>query len=168
MKKRDLMKNLISLHILCLLFFIACANNTNQIPKSLSSSYDGIWDGYAQTPYERQYIKMEIKNGIVSGFFEFDGWYKDFEVATSGEKKINGYITSDNNLIFKPIPIRHPLWRSYPALFLEANVLSPDRIEGTYSVTAVDQQKVDQDAKWYVVKPATGKSDSTISNVERD
>ena len=160
------MKNAASIHILCLLFLIACANNNNQIPESLSSSYDGTWDGYAQTPYERQYIKMEIKNGIVSGFFEFDGFYKGTEVATSGEKKINGYITSDNNLIFKTIPIRHRLARSYPALILEANFLSPDRIECTYSVPAVDQYRVNQDAKWYVVKPATGKSDNAISNVE--
>ena len=81
------MKKQVSILTLCLLFVIACANNNNQIPNSLSSSYDCIWDGYAQTPYERQYIKMEIKNGIVSGFVEFDGWYKGFEVATSGEKK---------------------------------------------------------------------------------
>ena len=66
------MKNLVSLHILCLFFLIACANNNNQIPESLSSSYDGIWDGYAQMPEGREYIKMEIKNGNVSGFIEFN------------------------------------------------------------------------------------------------
>jgi hypothetical protein len=66
---------------------IACAN-TNQIPKSLSSSYDGIWDGSAQTPGGDQYIKLEIKNGIVSGFVEHSvngsvsGFYE--------EPKING------------------------------------------------------------------------------
>ncbi len=94
------MKKLVSILILCLLFLIACAN-TNQIPKSLSSSYDGIWDGYLQTPEGRQYIKMEIKNGIVSGFVEHSvngsvsGFYE--------EPKINGYIASDNNLIIIPL-----------------------------------------------------------------
>ncbi len=111
------MKRLVSIHILCVLFLIGCANNTNQIPKSLSSSYDGIWDGYAQTPEyiinsygvearapERLYMKAEIKNGIVSGFFfKFDGWYKGYEVATSVKTKINGYITSDNKLFTDPV-----------------------------------------------------------------
>ena len=64
------MKNLVSILILCLFFLIACANNTNQIPKSLSSSYDGIWDGSAQTPGGDQYIKMEIKNGIKNLLFK--------------------------------------------------------------------------------------------------
>jgi len=90
MKKRDIMKNLVSILILNLLFFIACANNNNQIPESLSSSYDGIWDGYAQLSEEqvyydhtgaqateRLYMKAEIKNGIMAGFFfKSDGWYK--------------------------------------------------------------------------------------------
>ncbi len=95
MKKRDVMKNLISILVLCLLFLIACANNNNQIPESLSSSYDGIWDGYAQTYEGRSYNKLEIKNGIVSGSFL--------------DQKVKRYITSDNNLIINPFYIKRPV-----------------------------------------------------------
>ena len=86
------MKKLVSILILCLLFLIACANK-NQIPKSLSSSYDGIWDGYLQPPegrqYRRQYIKMEIKNGIVSGFLEYNGYVNGGPYGLAEDK--NGY-----------------------------------------------------------------------------
>jgi hypothetical protein len=145
---------------------IACANNNNQIPKSLSSSYDGIWDGYAQSYNGRLYIKGEIKNGIVSGFVE--------------DITISGYITSDNNLIVNPIYIY--FWRegykqaekvnfdsstsrgrygSPEKVIIEANFMSPDRIEGTvYADRLFQKTKSD----WFVVKPATGKSDVTISN----
>ena len=152
------MKNLVSLHILCLFFLIACANNSNQITESLSSSYDGIWDGSAQSyiyeEEERVYIKLEIKNGIVSGSFL--------------DQKVKGYMTSDNNLIINPFYIRStgrfnvgPL----KYIIIEPNFMSPDRIEGTYYRDQVQDEKSIR-FKWYVVKPATGKSDSTISNVE--
>ncbi len=157
------MKKLLAILIICLLFLIACAN-TNEILNSLSSDYDGIWDGYAQTPYERQYIKMEIKNGIVSGFFEFDGFMVREVQYVSSEKEINGYITSDNNLIIKPVPIRprHDNLGMIPKIVLETHLMSPDRIEGTYHINKRVTAKYD----WYVVKPAIGKSNIAISDVE--
>ena len=153
------MKNLELIHILCLLFFISCANNNYQIPKSLSSSYDGIWDGYAQSYiyYEREervYIKLEIKNGIVSGSFL--------------DQKVKGYMTSDNRLIINPFVIRSTgRFNLGPPVYIiiEPNLMSPDRIEGTYYRDQV-QNEIATIYKWYVVKPATGKSNSTISNVE--
>jgi hypothetical protein len=162
MKKRDIMKNLVSILIRGLLFFSACATNNIPDSKSLSSSYDGIWDGLAQTPGGDEYIKMEIKNGIVSGFFEYNDNVNGVETNYSGEKKINGYITSDNKLIIKSIIMRVEPWTPV-GIHFETNVMSPDRIEGIYMPPLLLQKpKYD----WYVVKPATGKSDSTISNVE--
>ena len=178
------MKNLVSIHILCLLFLIACTNKSNQIPESLSSSYDGIWDGYAQTPEyiinsygvgarapERLYMKAEIKNGIVSGFFlKFDGWYIGssssirYEVATSGEKKINGYITSDNKLFIDPIYAYIVVGPSAPdKIIFETTLMSLNKIEGTWYIVQVAKAPK---YNWFIVKPATGKSDNTISNVE--
>ncbi len=157
------MKKLVPILILCFLFLITCAN-TNQIPKSLSSSYDGIWDGSAQTPGGDQYIKLEIKNGIVSGLFEFDGFAEREVQWVSSEKEINGYITSDNNLIIKPVPIRprHDNLGMIPKIVLETHLMSPDRIEGTYHINKRVTAKYD----WYVVKPAIGKSNIAISDVE--
>ena len=164
MKKRNVMKNLISIHILCLLFIIACAKNNNQIPKSLSSSYDGIWDGYAQmpekvvyyaqTPEDRWYIKVEIKDGIISGFI--------------GDGKISGYISSNNKLFTNPIyaSMGGDVVVNYAPpdkIIIKTNLMSPNRIEGTYHADRFDQTpKYD----WYIVKPATGKSDSTSSKVD--
>jgi hypothetical protein len=88
------MKKLLSILIICLLLIIACVT-TNQNLKSLSSSYDGIWEGYTQTPEGRFYINMEIKNGIMSGFVE--------------DTKIKGYISADNNLSRLSIKLK---WRS--------------------------------------------------------
>ena len=152
------MKNLISILVLCLLFLIACANNNNQIPESLSSSYDGTWDGSAQTYEGRSYNKLEIKNGIVSGSFL--------------DQNVKGYITSDNNLIINPFYIKRPVtgfWRAGgdPYIICETTFMSPDRIEGTYYRDQV-QNEIAIRYKWYVVKPATGKSDNTISNVEEN
>ena len=150
------MKKLVSILILCLLFLIACANNNNQIPESLSSSYDGIWDGSTQTPGGDQYIKMEIKNGIVSGSFL--------------DQKVKGYMTSDNNLIINPFYIRSTgRFKLGPLkyIIIEPNFMSPDRIEGTYYRDQVQAEKSIR-FKWYVVKPATGKSDITIPNVEQN
>ncbi len=158
------MKKLVSIHILCLLFLIACANNNNQIPESLSSSYDGIWDGYLQVPEGRQYVKMEIKNGIVSGFVEHSvngnvsGFYE--------QPKINGYVNSDNNLIINPLYVYRGYYGNYKPpdrIIFETNFISPDRIEGTYHKDQVAKvPKYD----WYVVKPAKGKSNIAISDVE--
>ena len=149
------MKKLAPILVLCLLFLVACANNSNQIPESLSSSYDGIWDGYAQQiPDGRVYIKMEIKNGIVSGSFL--------------DQKVKGYMTSDNRLIINPFVIRSTgRFNVGPPVYIiiEPNLMSPDRIEGTYYRDQVQDEKSIR-FKWYVVKPATGKSNSTISNVE--
>ncbi len=161
------MKNLVSILILSFLFIIACANNNNQIPESLSSFYDGIWDGYAQTYEGRSYNKLEIKNGIVSGFFEYNDYVGGNQVIIAGEKKINGYITSDKKLIINPIISKHQTWVSPYRIIFETNVMSPDRIEGIYKLNTWSPQ-VWQKPKydWYVVKPATGKSNNTISNVE--
>ncbi len=155
------MKNLVSIMIVCL-FLIACANQ-NQIPKSLSSSYDGIWDGYLENTEGSQYIKMEIKDGIVSGFLEYNGG----RFGSPENKRINGYVNSNNNLIMNSINIRQSAWRAGlpPRIFIETSFMSPDRIEGTYYVAQVRLKKTVGN-KWYVVKPATGKSESTISNVE--
>ena len=158
------MKKLVSILILCFLFLIACAN-TNEIQNSLSSTYDGIWDGYAQPLVGDQYIKLEIKNGTVSGFFEFDGFPEREVTWVSSEKEINGYITSDNNLIIKPVPIRprHDNLGLIPKIIIETNLMLPDRIEGIYHINKWPGAKYD----WYVVKPATGKSDVTISNAKK-
>ena len=148
------MRNLVSILFLSPLFLIACAKNNNQIPKSLSSSYDGIWDGYAHIPARTLYIKAEIKNGVVSGFIEdsanvtVSGFYED--------RKVTGYIDSENNLIIKPVPIRAQfdrLGQGFKIIF-ETNSMSPNRIEGTCYVVQVSQApKYD----WFVAKPATGK-----------
>ena len=164
------MKKQVSILTLCLLFLIACTNKNNQIPESLSSSYDGIWDGYAQSYNGRYYIKGEIKNGIVFGFVE--------------DITISGYVTSDNNLIIDPIYIY--FWRdgyqqankvifdsdtsqgkygSPEKIIIEANLMSPDRIEGTAYIDRF-LQKAKSD--WYVVKPASGKSDVTIPNDKKE
>ena len=110
--------------IICLLLLYACVT-TNQDVKSLSSSYDGIWEGYADTPEGRFGVKMEIKNGRMTGYVE--------------DKKINGYIESDDNFIINPFSIMGAQVR------LDANFMSYDRIEGT--VIAPETR-----AKWFVVK----------------
>ena len=108
---------------------------------------------------------MEIKNGIVSGFFEFDGFMVREVQYVSSEKEINGYITSDNNLIIKPVPIRaqHDNLGMITKIILETNLMLPDRIEGTYHINKWARAKYD----WYVIKPANGKSDVTISNAKK-
>ena len=118
------MKKLVSILVVCLLSTIACTT-TNQNLESLSSSYDGIWEGYAKTAEGRFYINMEIKNGIVSGSFE--------------DTKIKGYIKADNNLFISPFSIMGA------QVSLDTNFMSPDRIEGT--LIAVSYRD-----KWFVVK----------------
>ena len=93
----------------------------------------------------------------MSGFFE--------------DKKLNGYVNSDNNnLIINPFSfcIKHPDTPKCgvpTTIICETNFMSPNRIEGTYHIAKVAQaHKYD----WFVVKPATGKSDNTMSNVKSD
>ena len=156
------MKEQVSIYILCLLLFIACATNNKQIPKSLSPSYDGIWDGYAQLPEElvyydpasneRIYIKAEIKDGIVSGFI--------------GDTKVKGYVSSDNKLLIDPIYGYIGVVAQYAPpdkIIIETNFMSPSRIEGTYHADRFDQTPK---YNWYLVKPATGKSDILASNAK--
>ena len=152
------MKNLVSILILSLLFSIACANNNKQIPDSLSSSYDGIWHGYAQTYEGRSYNKLKIKNGIVSGSFL--------------NQRVKGYITSDNDFIINPFYIKRPAtawWRAGGNAYIicETTYISPDRIEGTYYRDQVQAEESIR-YKWYVVKPATGMSDTMNSVVQSD
>lgn len=118
------MNKLLSLLIISLLLIIACVTNKQNL-ESLSSSYDGIWEGYTDTPDGRHDIDMEIKNGIMSGFFE--------------EKKIKGYIKTDNNLFIRPFT-----YNGVTPLF-DTNYMAPDRIEGTMRYVA-------HSVKWFVVR----------------
>ena len=120
------MKQLMPILIICLFLISACVT-TNQNVKSLSSSYDGIWEGYADTPEGRFGIKMEIKNGKMTGFVE--------------DTKIKGYIESDDNFFISPFYIMGAVVR------LDTNFMSADRIEGT--VTAPESRP-----EWFVVKTA--------------
>ena len=122
------MKNLLAILIICPLFFIASVSN-GQNSESLSSSYDGIWDGYAQLPEElayydpssgeRVYIRAEIKDGIVYGYI--------------GDAKVKGYISSDNKLFTDPIYGYIGVAAHYAPpdkIIIETNLMSPGRIEG--------------------------------------
>jgi hypothetical protein len=120
------LKKLMTIPIICLLLLFACVT-ANQDLKSLSSSYDGIWEGYTDTAEGRFEIKMEIENGRMTGFFE--------------DKKINGYIESDDNFIINPFSIMGAQVR------LDANFMSSDRIEGI--VIAPESRPI-----WFVVKSA--------------
>ena len=123
------MKKLLSILIICLLSIIACVT-TNQNLKSLSSSYDGIWQGYTDTSEGRFAINMEIKNGIMSGYVE--------------NTNIKGYIESDDKFYISPFSIMGA------QVTLDTNFMSPDRIEGTVIAAEVR-------SKWFVVKSATSK-----------
>lgn len=118
------MKKLLSILIICILLIIACVT-ANQNLKSLSSSYDGIWEGYIDTPEGRFDINMEIKNGIMSGYFE--------------DTKIKGYIKTANNLFISPFSFMGG------QVILDTNFMSPDRIEG--NIIAISYRH-----KWFVVK----------------
>ena len=118
------MKTSLSTLILCLTLLVACVNNGQNL-KSLTSSYDGIWEGYTVLPEGRFDIKMEIKNGIMSGLVE--------------STKIKGYIQADNKFNISPFSIMGA------QVILDTKVMSPDRIEGTViSVSFRD--------KWFVAK----------------
>lgn len=121
------MKKLMSILIICLLLIIACVTTDRNLT-SLSSSYDGIWEGYTDTPEGRFDIKMEIKNGIISGYVD--------------DTKIKGYIESDDNFVISPFSI------TGAQVSLDTNFMSPDRIEGT--VIAPESRP-----NWFVVKLAT-------------
>ncbi len=132
------MKKSLAILFICSLFFIASVGNS-QSSESLSSSYDGIWEGYTDTPEGRYDIKMEIKNGIMSGYFE--------------ETKIKGQIESDNNLSIRPFTVMGV------QVALETNFMSPDRIGGTVISGPARP-------KWFVVKAGTEKPERTTSNFQ--
>ena len=132
------MKKTLAILFICSLFFIASVGNS-QNSESLSSSYDGIWEGYTDTPEGRYDIKMEIKNGIMSGYFE--------------ETKIKGHIESDNNLSIRPFSVMGA------QVALETNFMSPDRIGGTVIASPAR-------AKWFVEKAGTDKPEITTSNFQ--
>ncbi len=138
------MKNLISILVLCLLFLIACTNKNNQIPKSLSSAYDGIWEGYAYSTEVPYPIKAEIKNGILSGFV--------------GDTKITGYINADNQLIGNPFYFKTD--GAVVRVTGESTFMSPDRIDGIYTA---EKSGV---FKWTLVKAGTEKLEVAISNFQ--
>ena len=118
------MKKLLSILIISSLLILACVN-TDQNLKSLSSSYDGISEGYTDTPEGRFDINMEIKRGIMSGFVE--------------GTKIKGYIKTDNNLIISAFNIMGA------QVILKTNFMSPDRIEGNIIASSYRH-------KWFVTK----------------
>ena len=132
------MKKTLAILFICSLFSIASVGNS-QNSESLSSSYDGIWEGYTDTPEGRYDIKMEIKNGIMSGYFE--------------ETKIKGQIESDNNLSISPFSVMGA------QVALETNFMSPDRIGGTL-VSGPARPK------WFVKKAGTDKPEITTSNFQ--
>ena len=134
------MKNLVIIPALCLLFLIACAN-TNQHPTPSSKSYDGIWEGSAETGEGHYSMKMEIKDGIMSGDLE--------------NSKIKGYIDADNKLNIRPFTFLGAQAR------LEVDRMSSDRIEGKVIAISIRDE-------WYVVKQGTAKPDIETSNVTVD
>ncbi len=134
------MKNLVIIPALCLLFLIACAN-TNQHPTPSSKSYDGIWEGSAETGEGHYNMKMEIKDGIMSGDLE--------------NSKIKGYIDADNKLNIRPFTFLGAQAR------LEVDRMSSDRIEGKVIAISIRDE-------WYVVKQGTAKPDIKTSNVAVD
>jgi hypothetical protein len=136
------MKKLLAILIISPLFFIASVSNS-QNSKSLSSSYDGIWEGSAYTTEGSYSISMEIENGIMSGFVE--------------DTKIKGYINADNNLITSPFNIVVNGTVSY--VIGETKFMSPDRMEGIYKTDTYRH-------KWFAVKAGTDKPEATISNFQ--
>ena len=134
------MKNLVTIPALCLFFLIACAN-TSQHPTPSSKSYDGIWEGSAETGEGHYNMKMEIKDGIMSGDLE--------------NSKIKGYIDADNKLNIRPFTFLGAQAR------LEVDRMSSDRIEGKVIAISIRDE-------WYVVKQGTAKPDIETSDVTVD
>ena len=118
------MRKLLPIPIILLLLTISCTT-ADQNLQSYSSSYDGRWQGYADTPEGRFDIHIEIKNGVMKGFV--DG------------TKIKGYIKSDTNLFISPFYISGAL------VTLQTNFMSPERIEGNIIAEYMRD-------KWFVVK----------------
>jgi hypothetical protein len=104
------MKKFIPVLIICIFFVIGCANSNENL-KTLSSSYDGIWEGYTETSEGRFDIRVEISDGMISGYCH--------------KTKIKGYIDSDDNFFMSPFSIMGA------QVMLYADSISPDRIEGT-------------------------------------
>ena len=122
------MKKSLSILITCLFALMACVA-ADQDVTSLSSSYDGIWKGYADTVEGRFKVKMKIKNGIMSGYVEDD-------------TIINGYVKSDDKFVIRPFTVMGAQVR------LATNFMSADKIEGTVIAPGVR-------SKWFVEKTAT-------------
>ena len=118
------MNKKLSILVLFLFLIIACVA-TNQNLESLSSSYDGKWEGYTQLPEGRFDIYMEIKSGVMSGFIE--------------DTKIKGYIKTDNKFSISPFSIMGAQVK------LETDFMSPDRIEGILVTVSYRDN-------WFVVK----------------
>ena len=118
------MNKKLSILVLFLFLIIACVA-TNQNLESLSSSYDGKWEGYTQLPEGRFDIYMEIKSGVMSGFIE--------------DTKIKGYIQTENKFSISPFSIMGA------QVNLETNFMSPDRIEGILVTVSYRDN-------WFVVK----------------
>jgi len=147
MKKGGNMKKLVPILILCFLFLMACANSNQNLKSSSSSTtYDGIWEGYAQTPEGIYETNMEIKDGIMSGFVE--------------DTKIEGYINAKDKLFINPFYFKGTGTR----ITGETNYMSPDRIEGAYTAQATQTFRYE----WVVVKFDPTKSEIPISNVKVD
>ena len=118
------MNKLISIVVILLLIATSCAT-TNQNPQPLSASYDGIWEGYTDTPEGRFYIKMEIINGTMIGYVE--------------DSKISGQIDGNDNFVIGPFSVAGAQVR------LDVGSMSPNKIEGT--VMAIESRPA-----WFVVK----------------
>ncbi len=141
------MKNLRTIPTLCLLFFVACANTDQQhAPSSASETYDGIWEGYAQSPEGLYFVNMEIKNGIMSGIIE--------------KSKISGYIDADNKLVTKPFYFREI--STATMIVGKTEHMSSDRIEGSYMAQVAQSTRY----RWFVERPGTDPPDNTASNIK--
>jgi hypothetical protein len=148
-KKGGKMKKSLAILFICSLFFIASVGN-GQISESLSSSYDGRWEGYANTSEGRYLINMEIKDGIMTGSIEG----ADIVEVT----KIKGRINADNNLFTSPFFFKNNSGRVSRVTGVTKS-MSPDRIEGIYTVDAFTY-------KWFVEKAGIDKPESTTSNFQ--
>jgi hypothetical protein len=121
------MKKLLSILITCLFAITACVAADRDIT-SLSSAYDGIWEGFTDTVEGRFRIKMEIKDGNMSGYVD-------------DETQIKGYIKSDDKFVIWPFSVMGAQVR------LATSFMSHDKIEGTVIAPGVR-------SKWFVEKTA--------------
>lgn len=143
------MKNLMTVPALCLLFFITCANTTqHSTPPSASITHDGLWKGYAQTPQGLYSVKMEIKNGTMSGLIE--------------DNKISGYIDANDKLVTRPFYFQE--LSTTTKIVGKTELMSPDRIEGSYMAQVAQSSRY----RWFVERPETDKPDEAVSNIKID